>query len=85
MTTKPLTVEEAIPLTFETIEPTAQTLHAPGGTPLIPKSKKQPRHVNIAITHMVKQREKAIAIRDAAGKEVESLDAALLSLGWPEE
>lgn len=46
---------------------------------------KKPRHVAVAIDHMVMQRNKAIAIRDKAAKEVEALDAALLALGWPEE
>lgn len=46
---------------------------------------KKPRHVTVAIKHMVAQREKAIAIRDTAAKEVEGLDAALLALGWLEE
>ncbi len=46
---------------------------------------KKPRHVNIATNHLVIQREKAIAVRDKAAKEVEDLDAALLALGWPEE
>jgi hypothetical protein len=48
-------------------------------------AQKKPRHVTVAIKHMVAQREKAIAIRDAAAKEVKDLDTALLALGWPEE
>ena len=50
-----------------------------------PTPVKRPRHVEIAIRHMLKQREKAIAIRDKAAKEVEDLDAALLAIGWGEE
>ncbi|MHB1952162.1 MAG: hypothetical protein ACYCOU_00315 [Sulfobacillus sp.] len=46
---------------------------------------KKPRHVNIATKHLIAQREKAIAIRDKASKEVEDLDAALLALGWPDD
>ena len=45
---------------------------------------KKPRHVNIATGHLLKQREKAIFIRDKAEDEIKSLDAALLALGWPE-
>jgi len=46
---------------------------------------KQPRHINIAMTHMLKQRQKAIVIRDKAADEVKKLDEALLALGWGEE
>ncbi len=49
------------------------------------KTAKKPRHITITIRHMVEQRDKAIAVRDRAVKEVEELDAALLALGWPEE
>ena len=44
---------------------------------------KKPRHVNTT-GHLLKQREKAIFIRDKAEDEIKSLDAALLALGWPE-
>jgi hypothetical protein len=50
-----------------------------------PQPVKKPRHVTIATNHLVIQREKAIAIRDAAAAEVKELDAALLALGWLEE
>lgn len=46
---------------------------------------KKPRHVAIATNHLVKQREKAISIRDKAAAEVKELDAALEALGWVEE
>lgn len=55
---------------------------------------KQPRHINIAMSHswsmdanepMLKQRERAIAVRDKAADEVKKLDEALLALGWGEE
>jgi hypothetical protein len=45
---------------------------------------KHPRHVAVAINHLLAQRTKAIEVRDKAAKEVESLDAALLALGWGE-
>ena len=44
-----------------------------------------PLHIATAMRHMLKQRSRAIAIRDRASKEVESLDAALLALGWTEQ
>ena len=46
---------------------------------------KQPRHVAIAIKHLNTQRDKAIAVRNKAAKEVEDLDAALFTLGGSEE
>ena len=45
---------------------------------------KKPRHVSVAINHLLAQRTKAIKVRDKAAEEVESLDAALLALGWGE-
>jgi hypothetical protein len=45
---------------------------------------KKPRHVSVAINHLLAQRAKAIKVRDKAAEEVESLDAALLALGWGE-
>jgi hypothetical protein len=46
---------------------------------------KKPRHVAIATSHLVIQRDKAISIRDKAANEVKELDAALLALGWIDE
>jgi hypothetical protein len=46
---------------------------------------KKPRHVNVAINHLVAQRDKAIAARDQAAEQVKKLDEALLALGWLEE
>ena len=51
-------------------------------TEVKPAEKKQPRHTSLAIKHCVAQRDKAIAARDKAAKEVKELDAALLALGW---
>jgi hypothetical protein len=45
---------------------------------------KKPRHVSVAINHLLAQRTKAIKVRDKAAEEVKSLDAALLALGWGE-
>ena len=50
----------------------------------IVEAPRKPRHVAIATNHLIAQREKAIAVRDKAAKEVEELDAALLALGWPQ-
>jgi hypothetical protein len=47
-------------------------------------ARKKPRHVSVAINHLLAQRSKAIKVRDKAAEEVESLDAALLALGWGE-
>ena len=49
-----------------------------------PEEVKKPRHIIVATNHLLKQRDKAIAIRDKSAKEVEDLDAALVALGWPE-
>jgi hypothetical protein len=46
---------------------------------------KQPRHVAIAIKHLNTQRDKAVAVRNKAAKEVEDLDAALFALSGSEE
>ena len=46
---------------------------------------KQPLHVAIAIKHLNTQRDKAIAVRNKAAKEVEDLDAALFALSYPEQ
>jgi hypothetical protein len=46
---------------------------------------KRPRHIEIAMRHMLKQREKQLAIRDKANVELKELDEALLALGWGEE
>ena len=45
---------------------------------------KKPRHIVVATSHLLKQRDKAISDRDKAAKQVEELDAALEALGWPE-
>jgi hypothetical protein len=50
-----------------------------------PAPAKRPRHIEIAMRHMLQQRDKAIAVRDKAAGEVKELDAALLALGWGEE
>ena len=42
---------------------------------------KVPMHIATATRHMVKQRDRAIAIRDKADAEVKKLDAALAALG----
>lgn len=47
--------------------------------------KPKSRNIQTATNHLVKQREKAIAIRDKAEAEIKGLDAALLALGWPEK
>jgi hypothetical protein len=52
--------------------------------PIAVDARKKPRHVSVAINHLLAQRTKAIDVRDKAAKEVESLDAALLALGWGE-
>ena len=46
---------------------------------------KQPRHVAIAIKHINTQRDKAVAVRNKAAKEVEDLDAALFALGGSDD
>ena len=46
---------------------------------------KRPRHIEIAMRHMLKQRTKQIAIRDKAAAEVKELDDALLALGYGED
>ncbi len=43
---------------------------------------KRPRHIQIAINHALKQREKAIVIRDRATKEVTEIEAGLAAWGW---
>jgi len=58
---------------------TVETLHAPHGTPIVPK---RPRHIAIGINHLVIQRNKAMAVRDKAAQEVKELEAALSALGW---
>jgi hypothetical protein len=52
--------------------------------PIAVDARKKPRHVSVAINHLMAQRTKAIKVRDKAAEEVESLDAALLALGWGE-
>jgi hypothetical protein len=52
--------------------------------PTVVKPVKVPRRIANAKTHLIAQREKAIAIRDAAEAEIKMLDASLLALGWPE-
>lgn len=49
-----------------------------------PPAPKRPRRETIAINNLLKQRDKAIAVRDGAISEIKKLDAALLALGWPE-
>ena len=41
---------------------------------------KPSRHVNVALSHLNKQRDKALAQRSKLTKEIESLDAAILAL-----
>lgn len=43
---------------------------------------KRPRHIAIATKHLLAQRDKAVAVRDKATKEVEELTGALTALGW---
>ena len=43
---------------------------------------KTPRHIQIATNHLLKQRAKAIEVRDKATKEVSDLEEALTALGW---
>lgn len=44
-------------------------------------TKKQSRHVTIALNHLNKQLEKALAKRKTLDKEIEELDAAILAVG----
>jgi len=45
-----------------------------------PEKPKPSRHVNVALSHLNKQRDKALAQRAKLTKEIESLDAAILAL-----
>ena len=47
----------------------------------MPEPEKKPRHVVVAINHILKQRTKAIAVRDKAAQEVQQLDDTLHILG----
>ena len=47
--------------------------------------KKLPRHTQVAINNIRKQRESAIAKRDVLNAEIKQLDAAWLALGGPAE
>jgi len=71
----PMTMEEAT----QYLKDVCAVIPAP-----VAGAAKQPRHVAVAINHLLAQRTKAIKVRDKAAEEVESLDAALLALGWGE-
>lgn len=49
-----------------------------------PEEVKKPRHIVVATSHLIKQRDKAISDRDKAAKQVEELELALSALGWTE-
>jgi hypothetical protein len=42
---------------------------------------KQPRHIQIALNHLNKQRDRALAKQREVEAELKSLDAAILALG----
>jgi hypothetical protein len=56
----------------------------PEDSPELKLTVKRPSRVVLATRHLVKQRLKALLIRDKAIAELEQLDAALLALGYPE-